>query len=543
MKTHLSRSAVPLLASLFLVVGCGDDGNGGGNGGGDGMPDTGMTDTDDMTGEDTSSPDTMPTEPDGSGGGGDTTEFQVRIENTSASDVYDDSPAAGGAIWITPGAYAVHTGDNPIFASGEETSSGLEAVAEAGRPGGTSENDSLVETLDGMDKVSNAGAWGPDNTTDDPNDPMGSVPGAPPIAPGGAFEFDIEASPGDKLSLATMYVPSNDIFLAPGSDGITLFSGGTAVDGDVTDQVQVWDAGTEPNQQPGFGSNSAPLQDNPDQGDDEGASVRSISDIEDGYNYASASDAVSVTVTPTGGSVDAGSVTFTVRIENTAPSDFYPTEATPPGGGIWITPGGYALHTGSSPVYTTGESASSGLEAVAEAGKPSGTPENESFVETLSGQDNVSNAGAWGPDTTVEDPNDPMGSVPGAPPIATGGAFEFTVEATPGDKLSFATMFVPSNDIFFAPTDGGIALFNDGEPVDSEVTDQIGLFDAGTEVNQKPGFGPLSAPLQGMGDDAPGADAGIDEEGPVRSIDEVEDGYKYPAVSDTISVTVSPTDN
>ena len=35
----------------------------------------------------------------------------------------------------------------------------------------------------------------------------------------------------------------------------------------------------------------------------------------------------------------------------------------------------------------------------------------------------------------------------------------FTFTAAPGDLLQFATMFVQSNDLFFAPRDGGIALF------------------------------------------------------------------------------------
>ncbi|MBC7543696.1 MAG: spondin domain-containing protein [Candidatus Sericytochromatia bacterium] len=45
-------------------------------------------------------------------------------------------------------------------------------------------------------------------------------------------------------------------------------------------------------------------------------------------------------------------------------------------------------------------------------------------------------------------------------------AFEFTVMAKPGARLSFATMFGQSNDRFYTPSPNGIALFGaDGKPV------------------------------------------------------------------------------
>jgi hypothetical protein len=79
-----------------------------------------------------------------------------------------------------------------------------------------------------------------------------------------------------------------------------------------------------------------------------------------------------------------------------------------------------------------------------------------------------------------------MGEVPGAPPIAPGGAFEISFEAVPSDRLSFASMYVPSNDLFLSPRPA-IQLYEDGEPVSGDVTETIGLFDAGTELNGEPG--------------------------------------------------------
>jgi len=158
------------------------------------------------------------------GRGNRTDTYTVRIENVASLNQYPDAPdlpeSTGGAVWITPGAYAVYRGENPIFSRNQPASSGLEAVAEAGRPGGTPENDSLVTELENTDNVASAGAWTPADTVADPNDPLGEVPGAPPIAPGGAFAFDITAERGQKLAFATMFVPSNDAFFAPGAGGI-----------------------------------------------------------------------------------------------------------------------------------------------------------------------------------------------------------------------------------------------------------------------------------------------------------------------------------
>jgi len=240
----------------------------------------------------------------------DPTQFTVRVENVASLDEYPTAPdppkSTGGAVWITPGAYGIYNGQNPILGRNMAASSGLEAIAEAGRPGGTPENDSLVTELENTPNVAHAGAWTPEDTVEDPNDPLGSVPGAPPIAPGGAFEFDIEAESGQKLAFATMFVPSNDVFFAPGPGGINLFEDDSPVDGSVTDDVILWDAGTEPNEDPSSGGcNQAPRQGlefgNPDRGPDENGVVRELrptDKVVDGYSYPDPSEAIDVTITP-----------------------------------------------------------------------------------------------------------------------------------------------------------------------------------------------------------------------------------------------------
>ena len=49
-------------------------------------------------------------------------------------------------------------------------------------------------------------------------------------------------------------------------------------------------------------------------------------------------------------------------------------------------------------------------------------------------------------------------------------------------------MLVGSNDLFLAPLGTGIDLYDEnGNPVNGDITDQVYLWDAGTEVNRAPG--------------------------------------------------------
>ena len=84
-----------------------------------------------------------------------------------------------------------------------------------------------------------------------------------------------------------------------------------------------------------------------------------------------------------------------------------------------------------------------------------------------------------------------------AGPITPGKAYEFTVSAAPGQRLTLAFMFGQSNDWFYAPGAKGIALFDaGGKPLSRDVTAELSLWDAGTETNEEPGLGPNQAPRQ-----------------------------------------------
>ena len=292
------------LAALALAGCLGDGGEGdGGMNDGDGIDEGGgMNDSGGMNGSESDEMGDDDEMGDGTDDGMDeTATVRVRIENVAPADFYPTDTPTDGAVWVTPGAYAVHGGENPIYEVGEPASIGLEALAEAGPPTGFDGEDGLVDELDASTAVERSGAYTPEDTVADPNDPMGSVPGAPPIAPGGAFEFETEVSPGHRLSVASMFVPSNDVFVAADGEGIALWPAGEEpVEGDVTDGVALFDAGTEPNAEPpGRGPNQAPAQDSPDQGADEDGVVRRLRDVDDGHEYPAVEDVVQVTVART----------------------------------------------------------------------------------------------------------------------------------------------------------------------------------------------------------------------------------------------------
>jgi hypothetical protein len=209
--------------------------------------------------------------------------FRIRIENVSTGNTLQTMDGSV-AVPLSPGAFTVHTEPGALFSPGEPASEGLERIAEDGTPG------TLVESLGGMEMSGTVGAF----------DTPAGTSSAGPLMPGDVYEFEFTAAPDARLSFATMFVQSNDLFYAPGPEGIALFEDGEPVDSDVTDRVMLWDAGTEVNEEPGTGPNQAPRQSAADTGDDENDTVRPISAVDDGFSYPAVTDVIAVTVTPTG---------------------------------------------------------------------------------------------------------------------------------------------------------------------------------------------------------------------------------------------------
>lgn len=72
--------------------------------------------------------------------------------------------------------------------------------------------------------------------------------------------------------------------------------------------------------------------------------------------------------------------------------------------------------------------------------------------------------------------------------IMPGDSTSFTFSAAKGQAVTFAAMYGWSNDLFFAPTNPGIQVYDaQGNPVEGDVSLQIKLWDNGTRINQQPG--------------------------------------------------------
>ncbi len=72
--------------------------------------------------------------------------------------------------------------------------------------------------------------------------------------------------------------------------------------------------------------------------------------------------------------------------------------------------------------------------------------------------------------------------------ILPGQSVTIRFSAAKGEAVSFATMYGWSNDLFFAPENPGIAVYDAaGNPIQGDVSSQIKLWDNGTRINQAPG--------------------------------------------------------
>ena len=176
-----------------------------------------------------------------------------------------------------------------------------------------------------------------------------------------------------------------------------------------------------------------------------------------------------------------------------------------------FAPGVWAVHSEDNLLFTEEQTATSGLELLAEDGDPSVS------VTELQNDDKV---------IQFEQLSQAA--------ITPGASYSFTFKADPGNYLSFATMFVKSNDLFFAPPQEGLALFTEGTPLTGDMTAKIRIWDAGTEDNQVPGNGdqqPLGGTISG----------GTSDPTPlgVRDRATFNDGHALPEVEDLIKVTIS----
>lgn len=357
------------------------------------------------------------------------------------------------------------------------------------------------------------------------------------LGPGEAFEIRFTAGQGHLLSFATMLAESNDWFFAPAPEGIPLYSEGRPLSGEITRFVQLWDAGTELDQEPGIGDATGRLQTMRDAGEpDPDAQVREVpltTRLTEGGTFVrpEISEMIRVTLTP------GLEQQFTLRIENVSTTTTLVTSrGTLP---VHVSPFVYAVHRDPAALFDVGVPArENGLEQLAEAGQPdplgaslrnargaaTGLSPGVVVVHELpaplftpgapdvgAGLERLAEDGDQAPLRDALAVNPPPGVISTAAfetpvgadapgPAMPGQAFEVIIEGKPGDAVSFATMFGMSNDWFFATRPEGIALFFEGVPRSCDVTADVALYDLGTEADEELDVGPNTAPQQAAPD-------------------------------------------
>lgn len=337
------------------------------------------------------------------------------------------------------------------------------------------------------------------------------------IMPGQSTTITFYAAKGEALSFATMYGVSNDLFFAPANPGILVYDNmGMPIEGDVSDQVKLWDNGTRVNQKPGAGVT------HPGVAESKNITEVTTTDTE-GNTYLAASKLVKASLKYNGNS------SFTLTLENTSGGTANETPLSP---GVWCVSyiaGGNLLAP--NPLYTAGKPTANGLTNIAEAGDNTAlatyiqsitgifTPLSPILVVVYNGIDNPiyktgqvdagkgltllaqkGNADTLAaylktvkgvkaayvlpaPSTTVLLPQ-----IAGA----QGGMVSKQLDVASGDRLAIATMYGFSNDWFFASVDNGVDAMQKGD-----ISKTIQLFDDGTAVNQFPGAGVTQFNLAG----------------------------------------------
>ncbi len=364
-----------------------------------------------------------------------TVTFEIVVKNRS--------PYGGLDTPFSPGVWALHAGNTEaLFTENIRASAGLEALAEDG-------DTSLIIPELMTDTIWEYGQFGP-------------------ISADGLYTFTVVTTRTDAhLSWATMFVESNDIFVGPGQNGMPLFEIGVPRRGDVTADVQLWDAGTERNQAPGMGPHQ------PMRGMGIGFPEKGVYTATDSTRSLPAAPAIGkIEITESGGDF---SITMT-NVSITHPNAMW----TP------LTPIFYTLHAQDwEGLFTDGQPApANGLEALAEDGQ---TGELVAYYMTNSmglTQTNVASVPRVNGIAQLSDLLMPE------------QYYEFQVNPTEDYPcLSMASMVVESNDAFLAFRPKGLCLVDEnGTPrnmsdIERDIKKDWHVWDAGTEANETPGAG------------------------------------------------------
>lgn len=336
--------------------------------------------------------------------------------------------------------------------------------------------------------------------------------GTPPVIfPGQSVSFSFSAAKNQRLTFATMYGWSNDLFLAPANPGIKLYEdNGTPITGDVSAQIKLWDNGTRVNQAPGMSVT------HPGTAEATERNIKEVAGMDDyGHAFLPASQLMNVSLAYDGNSM------FTITIKNQSGGTANETPFSPGAWAISYVAGGNLLLP--EPVYSEGKASTEALTRIAEAGDNGPmnigltaqtgifTPLSPVLVVVYNGSENPffksgENDRGEGLKELAQKGNadllaaalkmkagiknvyvlkEPTSTVL-LPKIGgnAGGKVSQPLTLAFGDRIAIATMYGFSNDWFFAT--GGSDI--DGN-ASGDLSGSIRLYDNGTAIDQFPGAG------------------------------------------------------
>lgn len=347
--------------------------------------------------------------------------------------------------------------------------------------------------------------------------------GIPPIIlPGQSTSITFSAGKAQALMFATMYGASKDWFFASKQPGIKLFNdNGTAITGDVSSSVLLWDNGTKDNMTGQM--ENKPITQVPN------VNASQLMKLNLSYNDMTSEFTLTITNTSGGTSnetpfspgVWAVSNYSGTQLLNSAPF-FTPNSLSNPeitdiaqmgnidkmkvklmaNTGIMtgLSPALVIVYRGDkNPVYELGKTDNGmGLKEIAQFGNVS---KLQNSLKAFPGIKGI--------------------YVAGSAPVAPGNKIMTNFVADPGDKIAYVTMFGFSNDWFYA-NEGNIDA-----AIKGDLTSKTALFDSGTGVDQYPGAGNRQALFGGI----PQSENMV--------ISKVGTQYPVPAVQNVIKVTVN----
>jgi hypothetical protein len=376
--------------------------------------------------------------------------------------------------------------------------------------------------------------------------------GTPPvILPGQSVSFTFSAAKNQRLTFATMYGWSNDLFFAPENPGIKLYNDdGTPITGDVSAQIKLWDNGTRVNQLPGMSVT------HPGTAEATPKNIKVINGSDDyGNSYLQASQLMKVSLVYNGNS------TFALTIMNNSGGTANQTPFSP---GVWAisyVAGGNLLLP--EPIYSANKPTANGLTDIAEMGNNTTlstyltgitgifTPLSPVLVVVYNGMENPfyktgeNDRGEGLKELAQKGNADVLAATlktkAGVKSVyvlkeatstvllprigdANGGKVSQQLTINKGDKIAIATMYGFSNDWFFATTGNDIEGMQKGD-----VSSSIGLYDDGTAIDQFPGAGITQFNLAGTP---------LVENKPIQAVPNPNPFTTLPSIKNIIKVTL-----